>query len=190
VEALPLRLSVERRRGRDRSGGGFGKHLGFAPVTLGKLNEGGWLVHARGRTWGQLIFQDCSRRSGNGFAVHCQRCCFSGPVHESPRGLSHNPRSGSGEGFDVPFPPKSAGSTRRRMTASEIPPPPFERRHWAQTCLTVRRRPLNPAVSMASIASYVGRRWDSSPAEPSRFTSASSRQLRSRTQTSADADDP
>jgi predicted dinucleotide-binding enzyme len=34
------------------------KQLGFAPVKLGKLNEGGALVHARGRTWGQLIFQD------------------------------------------------------------------------------------------------------------------------------------
>jgi predicted dinucleotide-binding enzyme len=34
------------------------KRLGFAPVKLGKLNEGGALVHARGRTWGQLIFQD------------------------------------------------------------------------------------------------------------------------------------
>ena len=32
--------------------------LGFAPVKLGKLNEGGALVHARGRTWGPLIFQD------------------------------------------------------------------------------------------------------------------------------------
>jgi predicted dinucleotide-binding enzyme len=34
------------------------KQLGFAPVKLGKLNEGGALVHARGRTWGPLIFQD------------------------------------------------------------------------------------------------------------------------------------
>src|ERR1700755_84318 len=34
------------------------KQLGVAPVKLGKLNEGGALVHARGRTWGQLIFQD------------------------------------------------------------------------------------------------------------------------------------
>ena len=34
------------------------KQLGFAPVKLGKLNEGGALVHARGRKWGQLIFQD------------------------------------------------------------------------------------------------------------------------------------
>jgi hypothetical protein len=34
------------------------KQLGFAPVKLGKLNEGGALVHARGRAWGQLIFQD------------------------------------------------------------------------------------------------------------------------------------
>ncbi len=32
--------------------------LGFAPVKLGKLDEGGALVHARGRTWGLLIFQD------------------------------------------------------------------------------------------------------------------------------------
>ena len=34
------------------------KKLGFAPVTLGRLDEGGALVHARGRSWGQLIFQD------------------------------------------------------------------------------------------------------------------------------------
>jgi 8-hydroxy-5-deazaflavin:NADPH oxidoreductase len=38
------------------------KQLGFAPVKLGKLSEGGWLVHARGRTWGQLIFQDVSKK--------------------------------------------------------------------------------------------------------------------------------
>ena len=38
------------------------KQLGFAPVKLGKLNEGGWLVHARGDTWGQLIFQDVFKK--------------------------------------------------------------------------------------------------------------------------------
>jgi 8-hydroxy-5-deazaflavin:NADPH oxidoreductase len=38
------------------------KQLGFAPVKLGKLNEGGWLVHARGRIWGQLIFQDLFKK--------------------------------------------------------------------------------------------------------------------------------
>jgi 8-hydroxy-5-deazaflavin:NADPH oxidoreductase len=38
------------------------KQLGFAPVKLGKLNEGGALVHARGRTWGQLIFQDLLKK--------------------------------------------------------------------------------------------------------------------------------
>ncbi len=38
------------------------KELGFAPVKLGKLNEGGWLVHARGGTWGQLIFQDVFKK--------------------------------------------------------------------------------------------------------------------------------
>ena len=38
------------------------KQLGFAPVKLGKLNEGGALVHARGRIWGQLIFQDVFKK--------------------------------------------------------------------------------------------------------------------------------
>jgi hypothetical protein len=38
------------------------KQLGFAPVKLGKLNEGGTLVHARGRTWGPLIFQDLFKK--------------------------------------------------------------------------------------------------------------------------------
>jgi len=38
------------------------KQLGFAPVTLGKFNEGGALVHARGRTWGPLIFQDLFKK--------------------------------------------------------------------------------------------------------------------------------
>lgn len=34
------------------------RQLGFAPVKLGKLNEGGTLVQARGRTWAPLILQD------------------------------------------------------------------------------------------------------------------------------------
>ncbi len=38
------------------------KQLGFAPVKLGKLNEGGALVHARGRVWGPLIFQDLFKK--------------------------------------------------------------------------------------------------------------------------------
>jgi predicted dinucleotide-binding enzyme len=38
------------------------KQLGFAPVKLGKLNEGGALVQARGRTWGPLIFQDLFKK--------------------------------------------------------------------------------------------------------------------------------
>ena len=32
--------------------------LGYAPVELGRLAEGGALVQARGRSWAQLIFQD------------------------------------------------------------------------------------------------------------------------------------
>ena len=38
------------------------KQLGFAPVKLGRLNEGGALVHARGPTWGPLIFQDLFKK--------------------------------------------------------------------------------------------------------------------------------
>lgn len=38
------------------------RQLGFAPVDLGRLNEGGALVHARDRTWGPLIFQDLFRK--------------------------------------------------------------------------------------------------------------------------------
>jgi predicted dinucleotide-binding enzyme len=38
------------------------KQLGFAPVKLGRLDEGGALVHAHGRTWGPLIFQDLFKK--------------------------------------------------------------------------------------------------------------------------------
>ena len=38
------------------------RQLGFAPIELGRLNEGGALVHARGRTWGQLIFKDLFKK--------------------------------------------------------------------------------------------------------------------------------
>jgi predicted dinucleotide-binding enzyme len=34
------------------------QQLGFAPVNLGRFDEGGALVHARGPTWGPLIFQN------------------------------------------------------------------------------------------------------------------------------------
>jgi predicted dinucleotide-binding enzyme len=34
------------------------ERLGYAPVWLGKLGEGGALVQARGRSWAPLIFQD------------------------------------------------------------------------------------------------------------------------------------
>jgi predicted dinucleotide-binding enzyme len=38
--------------------GALAEKLGFAPIKLGKISEGGLLVHARGNTWGQLIFKD------------------------------------------------------------------------------------------------------------------------------------
>ena len=34
------------------------ENLGFAPIQLGGLSEGGLLVQARGDTWGRLIFKD------------------------------------------------------------------------------------------------------------------------------------
>jgi len=41
--------------------GALADHLGFAPVKLGGLSEGGLLVHGRGDSWGPLIFQDLVR---------------------------------------------------------------------------------------------------------------------------------
>lgn len=38
--------------------GELANNLGFAPIQLGGLSEGGWLVHARGKHWGHLIFKD------------------------------------------------------------------------------------------------------------------------------------
>ena len=38
--------------------GALAEKLGFAPIQLGGLSEGGLLVHARGKSWGQLIFKD------------------------------------------------------------------------------------------------------------------------------------
>ncbi len=38
--------------------GGLAENLGFSPITLGGLAEGGLLVQARGNSWGQLIFKD------------------------------------------------------------------------------------------------------------------------------------
>ena len=40
------------------------EQLGFAPVWLGKLAEGGALVQARDRTWGPLVFQDLVKFDG------------------------------------------------------------------------------------------------------------------------------
>ncbi|WP_333989910.1 NADPH-dependent F420 reductase [Burkholderia orbicola] len=41
--------------------GPLAEQLGFAPIQLGGLSEGGWLVHARGKNWGRLIFKDLVR---------------------------------------------------------------------------------------------------------------------------------
>jgi predicted dinucleotide-binding enzyme len=38
--------------------GALAETLGFAPIQLGGLSEGGLLVQTRGKSWGQLIFKD------------------------------------------------------------------------------------------------------------------------------------
>ncbi len=38
--------------------GTLAENLGFAPINLGRLSEGGLLVQARGNKWGHLIFKD------------------------------------------------------------------------------------------------------------------------------------
>jgi predicted dinucleotide-binding enzyme len=38
--------------------GTLAENLGFSPIKLGGLSEGGLLVQARGNSWGRLIFKD------------------------------------------------------------------------------------------------------------------------------------
>ena len=38
--------------------GTLAENLGFAPIKLGGLSEGGLLVQAHGNSWGRLIFKD------------------------------------------------------------------------------------------------------------------------------------
>jgi hypothetical protein len=42
------------------------ERLGFAPVWLGRLTEGGLPVQARGNTWARLIFQDLFKKGDEG----------------------------------------------------------------------------------------------------------------------------
>jgi len=44
--------------------GTLAENLGFAPIDLGELSEGGLLVHARGNSWGHLIFKDLVKFDG------------------------------------------------------------------------------------------------------------------------------
>ena len=41
--------------------GALAQDLGFAPIQLGGLSEGGLLVQARGNSWGRLIFKDLAK---------------------------------------------------------------------------------------------------------------------------------
>jgi len=42
--------------------GALAANLGFSPVNLGKLEQGGALVQARDKRWGTLIFQDLFKK--------------------------------------------------------------------------------------------------------------------------------
>ncbi|MGB3537324.1 MAG: NADPH-dependent F420 reductase [Mesorhizobium sp.] len=44
--------------------GTLAEKLGFAPIKLGRLSEGGLLVQARGKRWGHLIFKDLVKFDG------------------------------------------------------------------------------------------------------------------------------
>ncbi len=44
--------------------GALAENLGFSPIKLGGLSEGGLLVNARGNSWGQLIFKDLVKFDG------------------------------------------------------------------------------------------------------------------------------
>jgi len=44
--------------------GALAENLGFAPIKLGGLSEGGLLVQAHGKNWGQLIFKDLVKFDG------------------------------------------------------------------------------------------------------------------------------
>ena len=44
--------------------GALAEQLGFAPVKLGGLSEGGLLVQAHGNSWGRLIFKDLVKFDG------------------------------------------------------------------------------------------------------------------------------
>ncbi|MGO4129102.1 NADPH-dependent F420 reductase [Inquilinus sp. YAF38] len=44
--------------------GALAENLGFAPIKLGGLSEGGLLVQARGKSWGHLIFKDLVKFDG------------------------------------------------------------------------------------------------------------------------------
>ena len=58
AEPNKVRRDAMCDRCNQRKMGALIEQLGFAPVQLGKLAEGGLLVQARGKSWAQLIFQD------------------------------------------------------------------------------------------------------------------------------------
>jgi len=44
--------------------GALAESLGFSPINLGGLSEGGLLVQARGHSWGRLVFKDLVKFDG------------------------------------------------------------------------------------------------------------------------------
>jgi len=56
-ESRVVYLSSDDDTGADEIGE-LAKNLGFSPIQLGALSEGGLLVQAQGNSWGKLIFKD------------------------------------------------------------------------------------------------------------------------------------
>jgi predicted dinucleotide-binding enzyme len=44
--------------------GALAEKLGFSPIKLGGLSEGGLLVTSQGKSWGPLIFKDLLKFEG------------------------------------------------------------------------------------------------------------------------------
>ena len=64
VDTSCLSALIGKRCREIRAYGTLAENLGFSPIKLGGLSEGGLLVQARGNSWGRLIFKDLVKFDG------------------------------------------------------------------------------------------------------------------------------
>jgi predicted dinucleotide-binding enzyme len=55
---IEVSVATTRHDGAATEIGVIAEKLGFSPIKLGGLSDGGLLVQARGKSWGPLIFKD------------------------------------------------------------------------------------------------------------------------------------